>query len=69
MILFLKDSTWTLNGSYLDQLIPTSGDNHRVLWVWRKSNARDPISVSLFLDGVLAVTKGVPELDCPVAGP
>jgi hypothetical protein len=49
--------------TYLDELVPTSGDNDGVLRVGREANARDPLGVALVGDGVLAVTEGVPELD------
>lgn len=48
---------------YLDELVPTSRNDDWVLWVWREAHARDPLSVSLVGDGVLAVTEGVPQLD------
>lgn len=49
--------------AYLDELVPASGDDDRVLWVWREAHAGDPLGVALVGDGVLAVTKGVPQLD------
>jgi hypothetical protein len=54
--------------TYLDELVPSSADDDRILWVWRESHARDPLGVSLVGDGVLAVSEGVPQLDCAVAG-
>lgn len=53
--------------TYLDELVPAGGDNHGVLGVGAESDARNPLSVALLGDGVLAVTEGVPELDCSVA--
>lgn len=53
--------------TYLDELVPTGGDNDGVLGVGAESDARNPLSVALVGDGVLAVTEGVPELDCSVA--
>lgn len=47
----------------LDQLVPTAGNNHRVLGVGAESDAGNPLSVALVGDGVLAVTEGVPQLD------
>jgi hypothetical protein len=47
----------------LDELVPTGRDDDWVLWVWRESNAGNPVGVALIGDGELAVTKGVPELD------
>lgn len=49
--------------TYLDVLVPASGDDDRVLRVWREAHARDPLGVALVGDGVLAVTEGVPQLD------
>jgi len=46
----------------LHELIPASTDNNRVLGIRRESYARDPISVSLFRDCVLAITESVPQL-------
>jgi len=54
--------------AYLDELVPTSGDDDRVLRVRGESHAGDPLSVALVSDGVLAVTEGVPELDGAVTG-
>lgn len=54
--------------THLDHLVPASGDDDGVLGVRRESHAGDPLGVALFGDGVLAVTKSVPELDGPVAG-
>jgi hypothetical protein len=56
---------WSL--TYLDELIPASGDDDGVLGVGRESHAGDPLGVALVGDGVLAVTEGVPELDGSVA--
>lgn len=53
--------------SYLDQLIPSSADNHRVLRVGRESNARNPVGVALVGDGEFAVSKSVPQLDGSIA--
>jgi hypothetical protein len=52
----------------LDELVPTSGDDDGVLGVRGEANARDPLGVALVGDGVLAVTKGVPQLDGAVTG-
>ncbi len=52
---------------YFDKLVPASRHNNWVLWVGAEPHARDPLSVTLLGDGVLAVAKGVPQLDCPVA--
>lgn len=53
--------------TYLDELVPAGGDNDGVLGVGAESDARSPLGVALLSDGVLAVTEGVPELDCSVA--
>jgi len=47
----------------LDLFVPSTGDDDRVLCVWRESNTAHPVTVSLILDGVLALTEGVPQLD------
>lgn len=54
--------------TYLDELVPASRDDDGVLGVGREAHARNPLSVALVGDGVLAVTEGVPELDRSVAG-
>ena len=53
--------------AYLDKLIPTSRHNDWVLWVRAEPHARNPLGVALLCDGVFAVAKRVPQLDCPVA--
>ena len=53
--------------TYLDKLVPASGDDDGVLGVGREANAGDPLGVALVGDGVLAVTQGVPQLDGAVA--
>merc|ERR1711994_270717 len=52
----------------LDHLVPSAGNDDWVLVVWREPDARDPVVVGVLLDGVLALGKGVPQLDGPVAG-
>lgn len=52
--------------TYLDELVPARGHNHRVLGVRAEAHARHPVGVALVSDGVLAVTKGVPELDAAI---
>jgi len=54
--------------SHLDKLVPSRADNNRVLRIRAESHARNPVLVSLLGDGELAVTKSVPEFDCPIAG-
>ena len=58
---------WRIECTHLDELVPTSGDDDGVLGVGGEAHARDPLGVALVGDGVLAVTKGVPELDGSVA--
>lgn len=53
--------------TYLDELVPAGGDNDRVLGVGAESNARNPFGVALLVDGELAVTEGVPQLNGAVA--
>ena len=54
--------------SYLDVFVPSAGDNDGVRVVGREPNAGHPVGVTLLLDGVLALSKGVPQLDGLVAG-
>jgi len=51
----------------LDLLIPSSGDDQRVLGVGGEADAADPFGVSLVFDGVLALTESVPETDGLIA--
>jgi hypothetical protein len=53
--------------TYLDELVPARGDNDGVLRVGAEADARNPLGVALLGDGVLAVTKGVPQLDGAIA--
>jgi hypothetical protein len=53
--------------THLDELVPTSGNDDGVLGVGREAHAGNPLGMALVGDGVLAVTKGVPELDGSVA--
>ena len=48
---------------YLDQLIPSCADNHRILRVGAESHTRHPLGMTLIRDGKLAVAKRVPQLD------
>jgi len=52
----------------LDVFVPSSGDNDGVLVVGGEPHAADPVTVSILLDGVLALGKGVPQLDGLVPG-
>jgi len=47
----------------LDELIPTTRDDQGVLGRGGEANARNPFGVRLILDGELALSKGVPQLD------
>ena len=53
--------------TYLDELVPPRRDDDRVLGVGREPHARNPLSMALIRNGVLAVAERVPELDGPVA--
>jgi len=52
----------------LDELVPTTRNDDWVLWVWAEADAGNPLGVSLFSDGELAVTEGVPQLDGAISG-
>ncbi len=56
------------DGAYLDELVPTSGDDDGVLGVGAEADAGNPLGVALVGDGELAVTEGVPQLDGAVTG-
>lgn len=51
----------------LDGAIPASRDDDRIDLVGREANARDPVAVTVFLDGVFALSESVPQLDGLVA--
>lgn len=51
----------------LDGAIPTSRDDDRIDLVRRESDARNPIAVTIFLNGVLAFGQSVPQLDGLIA--
>ena len=53
---------------YLDILVPTARNDDGVRVVRREPDAGHPVGVAFLLDGVLALGKGVPELDGPVTG-
>lgn len=53
--------------AYLDELVPAGAHNDRILRVGGESDARHPLGVAFVGDGVLAVTKSVPQLDGSVA--
>ena len=55
-------------GPDLDQTVPSGGDDDRDGLGRGKADAGDPLGVSLLGDGVLALSKGVPELDGLVTG-
>jgi len=52
----------------LDELVPSGGDDDGVGVGGREADARDPLRMSVFLDGVLADSQSVPQLDGAVAG-
>jgi hypothetical protein len=47
----------------LDDTVPTGRNDQRNLEVRGEANATDPFLVAIFLDGVLALTEGVPQVD------
>ena len=53
--------------AHLDELVPSSRDDDRVLRVGREAHAADPLGVALVRDRELAVAEGVPQLNGPVA--
>ena len=53
--------------SYLHVFVPSAGDDDGVRVVGREPDAGHPVGVTLLLDGVLALGKGVPQLDGLVA--
>ena len=52
----------------LNILVPSAGHDDGVLVVRREPDTRNPLSVTLLLDGVLALGQGVPQLDGLVPG-
>ena len=54
--------------AYLDDLVPASGHNDRILRVRAEAHAADPLGVALVGDCELAIAEGVPQLDGAVAG-
>jgi len=52
----------------LNKLIPTSRDDDWVLNVGRESNTANPLCVSLFINGVFALSKSIPQLNSLVSG-
>lgn len=50
-----------------DQLVPSGRYNNWILGKWRKSDTGHPLGVALLLDGVLANSQSVPQLDGSVA--
>ena len=54
---------------YLDDLVPSTGHHDGVLGVGGEPDTGDPVRVTvLLLDGVLADSQGVPQLDGLVSG-
>ena len=51
----------------LDDLVPSSRDYQRLLGGGRETDARNPVVVLILLNGVLALTECVPQLDGLVA--
>jgi hypothetical protein len=52
-----------VKGPDLHKLVPARRDDDRSFDGRREANARDPLGVGVLLDGVLALTQSVPELD------
>ena len=52
----------------LHELVPAARHDDGVGGVGRKADARDPLGVVVLSDGVLALSKDVPQLDGLVAG-
>lgn len=53
---------------HLDEFVPSARHDDGGLGVGAEAHAADPLSVSSFLKGVLALTENVPQLDGLVAG-
>lgn len=51
----------------LDDSVPSSGNDDWIAGRWRESDVGNPVSVAIISDGVLALSKGVPQLDRLVA--
>lgn len=51
----------------LDSAVPTSRHNDGIGMVRRESDAGNPVRVAVILDGVLALSECVPQLDCLVS--
>jgi hypothetical protein len=47
----------------LDELVPTTRNDQRILSRGRKTHAGNPVGVVILRNGVLALSKGVPKLD------
>jgi len=47
----------------LHKLVPSSRHNHRIGAVGRKSDTADPFGVTRLVDGIFALSEGVPELN------
>lgn len=64
------DHLHVLDVPYLDHLVPTAGNDDWVLESWGETNAGNPFSVSIgfTLNGELAFSEGVPQLDALVTG-
>ena len=52
-----------VNITYLNNLVPTSRHDGRVLWARAEANAANPLGVTVLGDVELAVTKRVPQLN------
>jgi len=67
----VSDQLAVLEVPDLEQLVPSDGDNQRLRGnvvvtvgdIGGEANTADPVVVALILNGVLADTEGVPQLD------
>lgn len=55
--------------SYLNDAIPTGGNDDGICMIWRKAYTANPIQVSVVLYGVLALCQCVPQFNGLVPRP
>jgi len=53
---------------HLHKFVPSSGHNDGVLNVGGESNTADPLCVTLLINGVFTLSKGIPQLNSLVSG-
>jgi hypothetical protein len=56
----------TKKSTYLDNLVPSGANDDGVLRIRAESHTRNPFSVALVGNGILAVAESVPELDSAI---